>query len=255
MATPSLLYASGTWTMKGKMKKKVQKILPKIHRCARRARREPPRSRRRRSTRPRQGAGGRYDRGQPTRTPKSKQKATWTPTASDSVPNDEPEDELEPRVDYMVPATHKADDPLAANGITSRILRESRMYWNQARTIAKHHEGRWTKLLSNWNPAISTKLKGYQKQGRPAKRWEEHINANLQPTRVTRNDSDLTSDTTWLTAAQDGLTWESMESHLIFSIRMQPARPRPSLRLRQANHTIRTNNAHDQSPRTRRRRR
>ena len=42
----------------------------------------------------------------------------------DEVPNDEPEDELAPWVDYMVPATHKADDLLAASG----ILRQSRIH-------------------------------------------------------------------------------------------------------------------------------
>ena len=71
---------------------------------------------------------------------------------------------------------HKADELWAANGITSWILRQSKMHWKQARMIAKHHEERWTKLISNWNPAISTKQKGYRKQGRMAKRWEDDIN-------------------------------------------------------------------------------
>ena len=37
----------------------------------------------------------------------------------DEVPDDEPEDGLEPWVDHIVRATHTADDMLAANGITS----------------------------------------------------------------------------------------------------------------------------------------
>ena len=60
--------------------------------------------------------------------------------------NNEPEDELEPWVDRTVRATHKADDLLAANGITSLILRQSGIYWKQAILNAKHHERRWTKL-------------------------------------------------------------------------------------------------------------
>ena len=43
----------------------------------------------------------------------------------DSAPQDELEDELDPWVDYMVRATHKADDLLAADGITSWIHRQS----------------------------------------------------------------------------------------------------------------------------------
>ena len=65
--------------------------------------------------------------------------------------------------------TRLGTDLLAASGITSWILRQSLIYWRQARMIAKHHE---SKLVSNCKPAISTKQEGYRKQGRPAKRWE-----------------------------------------------------------------------------------
>ena len=61
----------------------------------------------------------------------------------DSVPQDELEDKLGPWVNYIVRATHKADNLVTANGITSRILRQSRIYWEKARTIAKHN--------STWN--------------------------------------------------------------------------------------------------------
>ena len=50
--------------------------------------------------------------------------------------------------------------------------------------------------------------KGYRKQGRPAKRWEDDLNAYQQPTRSNRDNNDLTSDTTWLTTA-------SMESDFV----------------------------------------
>ena len=43
--------------------------------------------------------------------------------------------------------------------------------------IPKHHEDRWIKLISNCNPAISTKQNGYRKQGRQAKShyvWQFH---------------------------------------------------------------------------------
>ena len=66
----------------------------------------------------------------------------------DSVPQDDAEDGLEPLVDYMVRATNEVDDLCAASGITSWILRQSRTYWRQGRVIAKHHDGRRTKLIS-----------------------------------------------------------------------------------------------------------
>ena len=78
-------------------------------------------------------------------------------TCFDEIPEDNPEDELESWADYIKRATRKADDLLAANRITSWILRQSQLCWRQARMTAKHHEDRGTKIVSNWNPAISTK--------------------------------------------------------------------------------------------------
>ena len=86
-------------------------------------------------------------------------------------------------MDHIVSATHKADDLLAANGrITLWILGQRVIYWNEATMIATHHEARWTKLSSNWNPALLPKQKGCRKQGRPAKKREDN----------------LTNDATWL---------------------------------------------------------
>ena len=155
----------------------------------------------------------------------------------DEIPEDNPEDELEPWVDYITRATHHADGLLAASGITLWILRQSQIYWRQARTTAKHHEERWTEPVSNWNPAISTEQQGYLKHGRPAKRWEDDHNIHLQPNRANRNDNDLTSDMTWLTTAEDNSKWDAMESDFVSNRLKQPTRP-PTLspRLRQPNH-------------------
>ena len=59
--------------------------------------------------------------------------------------------------------------------------------------IAKRHEGRWTKLVSDWSPAISTKQEGYRKQVRLANRWEDDINIHLQPD-TSNKDNDLTHE-------------------------------------------------------------
>ena len=78
----------------------------------------------------------------------------------DEIPEDNPDDDLEPWVDYMLTATRKADAMLAASGITSWILRQSLIYGRQATMIAKDHEDRWTTVVSNWKPAMSTQQKG-----------------------------------------------------------------------------------------------
>ena len=111
----------------------------------------------------------------------------------------------------MKRATHKADDLLAANRITSWILRQSLTNREPARMIAKQYEDR-TKSVSNWNPAISTKQKGYRKQGRPPKRLEDDLNTYLHPDRTNRDNNELTSDMTWLSTAVDTSLCDATES-------------------------------------------
>ena len=77
--------------------------------------------------------------------------------------------------------------------------------------IAKQYEDR-TKIVSNWNPAISTKQKGYRKQGRPPKRLEDDLNTYLHPDRTNRDNNELTSDMTWLSTAVDTSNWDATES-------------------------------------------
>ena len=86
----------------------------------------------------------------------------------------------------------------------------------------KHHVDRWTRLISKWSPAILTKQKGHR---RPAKRWEEDISSFPNPTKVHGDNNDLTNDTTWPSAAQDGLADSRQDPHS--SRQRQPNQQQP----------------------------
>ena len=53
----------------------------------------------------------------------------------------------------------KADDPLAANGITSWIFGQSQADRRQARMIPKHHEDRWTKTCLQLEHSVINQAK------------------------------------------------------------------------------------------------
>ena len=93
---------------------------------------------------------------------------------------------------------------------------------------AKHHDDCWTKLISNWNPAISTKQKGGKKEDQP-RDGEDDLNIYQQPDRYKRDNNDLTSDTTWLTSAEDGTKWDAMASDCTSSRLKRSARPTISI--------------------------
>ena len=78
--------------------------------------------------------------------------------------------------------------------------------------VAKHHDGRWTKVISNWNPAISTTQKG----GAGSKE-DQHRDGKTtsiftyMPSPQIRERSHERHD--WLSAAQDGLKWNDSQTN------------------------------------------
>ena len=172
-------------------------------------------------------------------------------TPPSAVPQDELGDELEPWVDHTVRATHNADNLLAAKGISSWILRQSRTNWKQSRMIAKPRRTLARTHLQmepsdiNRTERVSEARDTSQEMAR-----RHHILAiNQSSQRQQRSHERI--------AAQDGLKWDSMASDTVSNRLKQPIRPTPPDRHdndSQAN-SRRTNNARDQSPRPRRRRR
>ena len=76
--------------------------------------------------------------------------------------------------------------------------------------IARHHEDRWTKLVTNWNPEVSTKQEGYRQQGRPAKMWEDDRDIYSLPDRSSTHKNDLAGVMAWLTPAGDSSEWDAL---------------------------------------------
>ena len=180
--TPSLFCASGTWTMTEETKKNTIQVNVQLRMP--RGSTIPPTSNPTTPTTNREGDTTEHNSQDLNEHEETSHDAGSNP-CFDEIPEDKPEDELQPWVDYITRAVRKADDLLAASGNTPWILRQSRIFWRRARMIPKHHEDRWTSLVSNWNPAVSTK-----QQGRLTKRWEDDINIYLQP------DSEPTETTT-----------------------------------------------------------
>ena len=72
--------------------------------------------------------------------------------------------------------------------------------------IAEHHEDRWAKLVFNWNP-ISTKQKGYRKQGRPDGRTTSTPSYNqTEPTETTTTSQQPAQPTTSTNTIYDNPT-------------------------------------------------
>ena len=101
-----------------------------------------------------------------------------------------------------------------------------------------HHAGRGTKLVSNWNPAISTKQIGYGKQGRRANRWEDDSNIYLQPDRETTTISRATRPgSPRRKTARNGMQWKATSLAADSNNQRDPGPPSPRLRQTHQQHT------------------
>ena len=117
-----------------------------------------------------------------------------------------------------------------------------------SRMIAEQHEDRWTTFVSSWNSAIWTKQKGYSKQGRPAKRWEDDLNTYWPPEKTNRANNDLTRDMTWLTTTKDNSKCDDVESDFTNNRSKQPGWPTATSG---TTATTQPNQQHTSKPRTR----
>ena len=144
----------------------------------------------------------------------------------DEISGDNPEDELELWADIIKRGPQSGR--LASSKQNHVVDSQAEPDLLKARMIAKHHGDRWTKLISNWTPAISTKQKGDWKQGGPAKRWEDDLDTYLQPDRTNRDNSDLTSD-----IAEDNSKWDAIDSDFISDKQRTGLKPTTSTRRHQ----------------------
>ena len=115
--------------------------------------------------------------------------------------------------------------------------------------IAKHHEGRWTKLVINWNPGTSTKQKGESEARKTRREMRRRIqripatnqNQQRQPRSHERHD-----------LAHHGTRWLQMGLRGKSSRVTQPIRPTTSITTTTTTqpttheHTTFTTKAHDQ---------
>ena len=165
--TQSLRYASGTWTMTEEIEKKLQTTQRRMMRMIIQTKRK---TGKRHAAPHAVNVGDTADVGphDPDRLSTTTKTSTSTKKAGtdadsnpcfDEISEENPEDELESSVDYVMRPTHIAGDLLAASGIVSWIVRQSRIHWKQAKMIDKHHQDRWTKFVSNWNQVISNQAR------------------------------------------------------------------------------------------------
>ena len=84
---------------------------------------------------------------------------------------------------------------------------KKKLKWRQALRIATQNPDRWTTKAAEWNPKLIISTKTQRRAGRPAKRWEDHLNDIVkdEETEATQSNDPKNNSTRLVTAKKEHL--------------------------------------------------
>ena len=201
--TPTMMYASGAWTLNKQMLTTLKRTQRKMLRLI-------------------------------VSTPRRRQEPTTTnsePSTDDVASNNSnttdlaqllnltDDDLLEPWPDYIKRATQEAETHYKSTNLQEWTTLYHKKQWRWAQRVANQTHNRWSHLAAQWQPELDNKRPTIRRNARPRKRWDDDITSFLQARHHnTTNNNDTPPRPPpphWLDAARDTTTWEKMEADYI----------------------------------------
>ena len=129
---------------------------------------------------------------------------------------DTAEIEEEDWFDYIRRSTADAIDRMDHAKIRCWNRTHKKMKWKLASRIATSPSERWVKKAAEWNPEMSSKYRTSRMIGRPKKRWEDDINDFLKQNHDERKTDEprerrIQNNNMWIKIAIDRKEWTRLE--------------------------------------------
>ena len=129
---------------------------------------------------------------------------------------DTAEIEEEDWFDYIRRSTADAIDKMEHAKIRCWNRTHRKMKWKLALRIATSPSERWIKKAAEWNPELSSKYRTNRTIGRPKKRWEDDINDFLKQNHDERKTDEpherkIQNNNMWINIAIDRKEWTRLE--------------------------------------------
>ena len=133
---------------------------------------------------------------------------------------DTAEIEEEDWFDYIRRSTADAIDRMDHAKIRCWNKTHKKMKWKLASRIATSPSERWVKKAAEWNPEMSSKYRTSRMIGRPKKRWEDDINdfleQNHDETKIDETrERRIQNNNMWISIAIDRKEWTRLEEKYI----------------------------------------
>ena len=192
VVTPTMTYASSTWTLTQKHEKMIkttqQKMLRLIVQTKRRYK-----SKKNENGQKRRGhrKSGKKEEGDTTdkETNEGSEQDSKKDQDSDVSFQEDADEEIDATenegdwIDYIKRSTNEAEEHMEKHNVGCWIEVHRRMKWRMARRIITLPEERWNRKVFNWHPGLDKNIKARRQVGRP-KRRPQRIHENRRRTRT-----------------------------------------------------------------------
>ena len=222
--SPTLCYASGTWSPSREHERMIQSTQRKMLRLIIQTKRKYKKIEKKKLS---------NTRLKKEMTTKLKTVALMTKAATTRAPNlkmtfdedsekdiDTAEIEEEDWFDYIRRSTADAINRMDHAKIRCWNRTHKKMKWKLASRIATSPSERWVKKAAEWNPEMSSKYRTSRMIGRPKKRWEDDINdflkQNHDETKIDETrERRIQNNNMWISIAIDLKEWTRLEEKYI----------------------------------------
>ena len=217
--TPTLSYASGTWTLSREHERMIRSTQRKMLRLIVQTQRK-YKKKTQTSKNEKDGQDAKVNhRSSDHETAEGSSSNTDCDQDSDVSFMEDTDEEIdtgeieeEEWIEYMKRSTATPIEWMKASKIPSWIEKHRMMKWRLAKRIASLPDERWVKKAAEWNPGLSIKHQTYRPVGRPKKRCEDGINEFLKPEETeVMKDNETKNNDTWIKVAKiekDGRQWK-----------------------------------------------
>ena len=204
--TPTLSYASGTWTLSReheRMTRSTQRKMLRLIVQTRRKYKKKTQTRKNEKDGEDEKVNHRSPDGEAAEGSSSNTDCDQDSDVSIMKDTDEEIDtaeiEEEECIEFMKRSTATAIERMKAVKIPCWTQTHRRMKWCLAMRIASLPDGRWAKKAAERNPGLRIKHQTYRPVGRPKKRWEDEINEFLKPAETEEmKGNQIKNNDTWI---------------------------------------------------------
>ena len=220
--TPTMTYASGTWTLTQKHEKMIKTAQRKMLRLIIQTKRKYKKKRRSSSNKKEEVPGGKKDENNENIYDRETEDDLQEDSNKDhdsDVSFQEADEEIdatdkeEEWIDFIKRSTEEAEEHMKNTNYHAGLRYTKRTKWRMARRIITLPQQRWNKRVIEWQPGLDPALRTKRSVGRPKRRWEDDLNEFTKTEEGhDKAQYEFKNNNSWMNEIKDYQKWKDMKN-------------------------------------------